>query len=169
MAKGRSKAGAKTKGGPAADGTRLVATNRRARHDYEIIETLECGIVLAGSEVKSLREGRASLQEAYGRVDGDELWLHGMHIPPYSFSRDGGHDPTRPRKLLVHRRELQRLAVRVKEAGHTLVPLRVYFSGSLAKVELALVRGKKAHDKRQSQAKRDAAREMQRAMSHRRR
>lgn len=165
----KAKAKHKGKGGTAADGTRLVASNRRARHDYEILETLECGLVLAGSEVKSLREGRASLQEAYGRIDGDELWLHGMHIPPYSFSRDGGHDPTRPRKLLVHRRELARLAVKVKEAGHTLVPLRVYFSGSLAKVEIALARGKKAYDKRRAQAERDAAREMQRAMSQRNR
>lgn len=156
-------------GGPAADGTRLVASNRRARHDYEIVETLECGIVLAGSEVKSLREGRASLQEAFARVDGGELWLHGMHIPPYVFSRAGGHEPTRPRKLLVHRRELERLAHKSKESGFTIVPLRVYFSGGLAKVEIALARGKKAYDKRQAEAERSATREIHRAMSQRRR
>lgn len=166
MAKGRGKRSGTS---PAADGTRLVASNRRARHDYDIVETLECGIVLAGSEVKSLRDGRASLQEAFARVDGGELWLHGMHIPPYSFSRAGGHEPVRPRKLLVHRRELERLAQKSKESGFTIVPLRVYFSGGLAKVEVALARGKKAYDKRQSEAERSAAREIQRAMSHRRR
>ncbi|MFN8103514.1 MAG: SsrA-binding protein SmpB [Acidimicrobiia bacterium] len=166
MAKGKAKRGASSR--PDPDGVRLVASNRRARHDYEIVETLECGIVLAGSEVKSLREGRASLQEAFARVDGGELWLHGMHIPPYAFSRAGGHEPTRPRKLLLHRRELGHLAQRSKESGYTIVPLRVYFSGGLAKVEVALARGKKAYDKRQSEAERDAAREIQRAMSQRR-
>lgn len=166
MAKGKARRGG---GSPAADGTRLVASNRRARHDYEIVETIECGIVLVGSEVKSLRDGRASLQEAFARVDGGELWLHGMHIPPYSFSRAGGHEPTRPRKLLVHRRELEHLERKSKESGYTIVPLRVYFSGGLAKVEVALARGKKAYDKRQTEAERSATREIQRAMSHRRR
>jgi len=153
---------------PADDGRKLVASNRRARHDYEILETFEAGIALAGSEVKSLREGRASLQEAYARIGNGELWLHGMHIPPYSFSRDGGHNPTRPRKLLLHRRELDRLEQRVSEAGLTIVPLRVYFSGGLAKCEIALARGKKTYDKRQDQAARDAQREISRATFRRR-
>ena len=139
-----------------------VATNRRARHDYQIIETVEAGIVLRGSEVKTLREGKASLQDAYAAVEGGELVLH-MQIPAYSHTGYEGHEPTRPRKLLLHRREIDQLARKVAERGLTLVPLRLYFKGHLVKVDLGLARGKRAYDKRQAVAKRDAEREMARA------
>jgi SsrA-binding protein len=139
-------------------GDQLVITNRRARHDYLVLDTWECGIVLEGAEVKSLREGRANLQDAYARVDdGDEVWLFGMHVSPYVYSR-GDLDPVRRRKLLLHRREIAELR------RGTLVPLRVYFKDGRAKVELALARGKRAYDKRQALAERDAKREAERAL-----
>jgi SsrA-binding protein len=138
-----------------------VATNRRARHDYEILETVEAGVVLRGSEVKTLREGKASLQDAYAVVDGGDIVLH-MQIPAYSHTGYEGHEPTRPRKLLLHRKQIDQLAARINERGLTLVPLRLYFKGQLVKVELGLARGKRAYDKRQSLAKRDAEREMAR-------
>jgi SsrA-binding protein len=138
-----------------------VATNRRARHDYEILDTFEAGIALRGSEVKTLREGHASLQDAYAEVQDGEVILH-MQIPAYSHTGYDGHEPTRPRKLLLHRREIDQLSRRVAERGLTLVPLRLYFKQQLVKVELAVARGKRAYDKRQAIAKRDAAREMDR-------
>ena len=138
-----------------------VASNRRARHDYEILDTFEAGIALRGSEVKTLREGRASLQDAYAVVEDGEVILH-MQIPAYSHTGYDGHEPTRPRKLLLHRKEIDQLARRVAERGLTLVPLRLYFKQQLVKVELAVARGKRAYDKRQAIAKRDAAREMDR-------
>jgi SsrA-binding protein len=147
---------------PQAPGT--VATNRRARHDYDILETVEAGIVLEGSEVKTLREGRASLQDAYAGIEGNDVILH-MQIPRYSHAGVAGyegHDPVRPRKLLLHREETQRLGQKVRERGLTLIPLRLYFKAQLVKVELGLARGKRAYDKRQAIAKRDAAREMAR-------
>jgi SsrA-binding protein len=138
-----------------------VASNRRARHDYEILDTFEAGIALRGSEVKTLREGRASLQDAYAAVEDGEIILH-MQIPAYSHTGYDGHEPTRPRKLLLHRKEIEQLSRRVAERGLTLVPLRLYFKQQLVKVELAAARGKRAYDKRQAIAKRDAAREMDR-------
>jgi SsrA-binding protein len=138
-----------------------VASNRRARHDYEILETFEAGIALRGSEVKTLREGRASLQDAYAGVENGEIVLH-MQIPAYSHTGYDGHEPTRPRKLLLHRKEIDQLSRRVAERGLTLVPLRLYFKQQLVKVELAVARGKRAYDKRQAIAQRDAAREMDR-------
>jgi SsrA-binding protein len=138
-----------------------VASNRRARHDYEILDTFEAGIALRGSEVKTLREGRASLQDAYAAVEGGEVILH-MQIPAYSHTGYDGHEPTRPRKLLLHRKEIDQLSRRVAERGLTLVPLRLYFKQQLVKVELAVARGRRAYDKRQAIAKRDAAREMDR-------
>jgi SsrA-binding protein len=138
-----------------------VATNRRARHDYEILETVEAGVVLRGSEVKTLREGKGSLQDAYATIEGDDVVLH-MQIPTYSHTGYEGHEPTRPRKLLLHRKQIDTLAARVNERGLALVPLRIYFKGHLVKVELGLARGKRAYDKRQSLAKRDAEREMAR-------
>jgi SsrA-binding protein len=138
-----------------------VASNRRARHDYEILDTFEAGIALRGSEVKTLREGRASLQDAYAAVEDGEVILH-MQIPAYSHTGYDGHEPTRPRKLLLHRKEIEQLSRRVAERGLTLVPLRLYFKQQLVKVELAVARGKRAYDKRQAIAKRDAAREMDR-------
>jgi len=138
-----------------------VATNRRARHDYEILDTVEAGIQLRGSEVKTLREGRASLQDAYAEVERGEVVLH-MQIPTYSHTGYEGHEPNRPRKLLLHRKEIDQLARRVAERGLTLVPLRLYFKQQLVKVELGVAKGRRAYDKRQAIAQRDAAREMDR-------
>jgi SsrA-binding protein len=145
----------------------VVIRNRRARYDYLVQDSFECGIVLAGSEVKSIRAGRANLQDAYARVEDGELWLHGMHIAPYEFSR-AELDPTRRRKLLLHRKQIDTLARATGEKGVTLVPLRVYFKDGRAKVELALARGKERQDKRRDIARRDADRQIERAMKSRR-
>jgi SsrA-binding protein len=142
-------------------GDQLVITNRRARYDYLVLETWEAGIVLAGAEVKSLRDGRGNLQEAYARVEDGEVWLHGMHISPYAYSRVE-LDPVRRRKLLLHHKEIVEIQRGVAERGHTLVPLRVYFKDGRAKLELALARGKRSYDKRQAIAERDANREIAR-------
>jgi SsrA-binding protein len=145
-------------------GNRVVATNRRARHDYEILDTFECGLVLSGSEVKSLREGRAQIADGYARVDEGELWLFGVHIPPWTYAVGfGSHDPNRKRKLLAHRREIDEILGRTRAQPLTMVPLRLYFHDGRAKVELALVRGKRGWDRRQEIARRDAEREMARA------
>ena len=139
---------------------KIIAQNRRARHEYHIIETFEAGLVLNGTEVKSLRGGRASLPESYARVENGEVFLLNAHIDEYDRGNRFNHNPIRPRKLLMHRREINRLIGRVEERGLTLVPLRMYFRRGKAKVELALARGKKAHDKREAIAKREAEREM---------
>jgi len=140
-----------------------VARNRRARHEYDILEVLECGIALVGSEVKSLRAGRASLQDAYARVEGGETWLYGVHIPPYEHAGAfGAHDPDRRRKLLLHRREIDELLGRTQQQSLTLVPLSIYFKDGKAKVELALAKGRRLYDKRHAIATRDAAREAER-------
>jgi SsrA-binding protein len=146
----------------------VVARNRRARHDYHIEDTVEAGLVLTGTEVKSLRAGRASLNEAFAEVTDGEMWLHGLHIPEYTQGTWNNHEPRRTRKLLLHRKEIDRLASQVAERGFTIVPLSLYFSGGRAKVELALARGKRAYDKRQDLAQRDAAREVDRALRRRR-
>lgn len=145
-----------------------VATNRRARHDYDILETFECGIALVGSEVKSLREGHVQLADAYARIQDGEVWLHGVHVAPYAFAHGpDGHDPDRRRKLLLHRREIDRLAAVIAQQKLTLVPLSIYFKEGKAKVELGLARGRKIYDKRHAIAERDATREAARAMRHR--
>jgi SsrA-binding protein len=154
--------------GRADEGEKTVASNRRARHDYELLDRFECGIRLTGDEVKSLRGGRASLADCYARVRDGELWLEGMHIPPYEQGDKRTHLPLRPRKLLLHRGEIEEIARAVNEKGLSLVPLRVYFVHGLAKVELALARGKRRYEKRQSIAKREAQREMERAAGRRR-
>lgn len=143
--------------------TRVVATNRKARHDYHILETYEAGMVLEGSEVKSLRDGKANLKDSYAQVKKEELYLLQMHISPYDKASQFGHDPTRPRKLLMHKREIRRLLGKTVEKGLTLVPLRLYFKGSHAKVELALVTGKRKYDKRIAIAEREAKRALERA------
>lgn len=154
---------------PKADpGTKTVVSNRRALHDYEIFERFEAGLVLTGSEVKSLRGGRGSLAEAYARVRGDEVWLEGMHIPPYEQGDKRGYDPVRTRKLLLHRGEIQRLIGKTAEKGLALVPLRVYFAHGLAKLELGLGRGRRQFEKRQVIAEREHRREMERAVGRRR-
>ena len=147
-----------------ASGDRTVATNRRARHNYDILETMECGIVLQGSEVKSLREGKAQLADAYARVTDGELWLFGVHIPPWQFAAGfGAHDPDRKRKLLAHRGQIDELMGRTQQEALTLVPLSLYFHEGKAKVQLALARGRKLHDKRQAILSREAEREASRA------
>ena len=144
-------------------GDRVVISNRKARYDYFVLESYECGIVLKGPEVKSIRNGRANLQDGYARIDDGEVWLFGMHVSPYEFSR-GDLDPVRPRKLLLHHKQILELARATEERGVTLVPLSVYFTDGRAKVELAIARGKARYDKRQAIAERDAKRETQRAM-----
>jgi SsrA-binding protein len=146
-----------------------VATNRQARFRYELLETWEVGIVLQGSEVKSLRDGKANLKDAYALVREGEVWLHNVHIAPYAPAAGEGHDPERPRKLLMHRREIERLIGKTQERGLTLVPTRLYFSGPRAKVELALARGKEQRDKRETIRKREQSREMERALRERNR
>jgi SsrA-binding protein len=150
------------------DGEKTVASNRRARHDYAILETFETGIALTGNEVKSLRGGRASLAEAFARVRDGEVWLEGMHIPPYEAGDKRSHLPVRPRKLLLHRREISKLTAAQQQDRLALVPLRVYFTHGLAKVELALARGRRTHEKRQAIAKREHEREMRREVGRRR-
>jgi SsrA-binding protein len=150
------------------DEIRDVCRNRRALHDYEILDRLECGLVLTGTEVKSLRDGQAMLEDAYARIDGGEVWLIGSEIPEYSFGNRMNHKPKRPRKLLLHRREIARFAGKASQKGFTLVPLRLYFKNGRAKVELGVAKGKQQHDKRESLKKKDADREIKRAMSERR-
>jgi SsrA-binding protein len=148
----------------------VVADNRRARHDYHIDESIEAGIVLTGSEIKSVRAGRLNLRGSYARVVNDEILVYDMHISPYEQSGVYfNHEPTRPRKLLLHRREISRLTGLVRQKGLTLVPLRVYFKGRRAKLELGVARGKKLYDKREDIAKRDSQREIERAMKARNR
>jgi SsrA-binding protein len=144
---------------------RDIAVNRRAFHDYHFDEKLEAGLVLIGSEVKSLRDGRAQLKDSYARFIGDELFLVGVHISPYAAASQFGHEPERPRKVLLHRRELERLREKMQEKGLTVVPLRFYWVKGRAKVELGLGRGKKLHDKREAIRDRDTRREIDRAMA----
>ena len=142
---------------------RVVATNRKARHNYSILETFEAGVALMGTEVKSLRDGQASLADAFATVDDGEVWLRGLNIPEYTLGSWTNHEPRRTRKLLLHREEIERLIGKIREGGLTLVPLSLYFSDGKVKCELALARGKKSYDKRSDLAKRDADREIQRA------
>ena len=142
---------------------RAIATNRRARHEYEILETVEAGLVLRGTEVKSLRAGQVTFKDAYATIRNAEAWLTGCHISPYSHGTDANHDPERDRKLLLHRREINRLTGKVAERGLTLIPLRIYFKAGRAKLELGLARGKKLHDKRSALREREVRREMDRA------
>ena len=160
MAKGKSKRKV---------GAGDVASNRYASHRYQLMERLECGIVLEGTEVKALRSSGAQLKDGYAAVRGRELLLHGVHIPPYGPAARENHDPERARKLLLHRRELDRIAARAQERGLTLVPTRIYFSGAHAKVEIALARGKDIYDKRQSIRERETRRDIERAVREARR
>jgi SsrA-binding protein len=144
-----------------------VATNRRARHRYELIETYECGIELLGTEVKSLRDGKAQLVDSYAVIDRGEVWLRNAHIPPYPPAAEQNHDPERPRKLLLHRYEIERLVGRIQRRGLTMVPTRIYFQGPRAKVELALARGKEQRDRRREIADRDMRRDVERELKQR--
>jgi SsrA-binding protein len=153
----------------ARPGRALVAQNRRARHDYDILDTYEAGIVLVGSEVKSFREGRVNLRDSFARLHDGEVWLHGMHVSPYGYSSAFGvFDPDRQRKLLLHRREINELDRQTRQGPLTLVPLSAYFKDGRAKVELALARGRRAYDKRRAIAERDAQMELRREMGTRR-
>lgn len=148
-------------------GRKIIAQNRKARHDYTIVDTYEAGVVLTGTEVKSLRLGRASLVDGFATIDDGEVFLRNVHIPEYDQGSWTNHEPLRVRKLLLHRGEIERLIGKTKESGLTLVPLVLYFSAGKVKVELALARGKKSYDKRQDLARRDADREVQRALGRR--
>ena len=158
---------AKKPAGKAAAKNQVVATNRKARHDYSILEVFEAGVVLLGTEVKSLRDGKASLVDAYATVDDGEVWLRNLHIPEYHHGTWTNHDPRRTRKLLLHRRQIDGLIGKIRDGNLALIPLKLYFSEGKVKVELALARGKRAHDKRQDMARRDAQREVVRALSRR--
>ena len=149
-------------------GEKVIATNRKAYHDYFIDETYEVGIVLTGAEIKSVRAGRVSLRDSFALVKGGEAWLLNAHIAPYKHATHTSHEPKRDRKLLLHRYQINRLLEKVREKGYTLVPLRMYLKDNRAKVEIALVRGKKLYDKRRAIAERDAQREVERALARRR-
>ena len=153
---------------PAGKPERTIAENRRARHDYHLLETLEAGIVLAGTEVKAAREGRVNLRDGFARVERGEVWLYNVHIAPYSHAGYAGHDPTRRRKLLLRREEIRRLAGRTTERGLTLVPVRMYLKGGRLKIALSLARGKQAPDRRETIRRREAEREARAAMKERR-
>lgn len=151
-----------------SDGTKLIAQNKKARHNYLIEETVEAGLQLVGTEVKSCREGKVNLADAYAAVRDGEAWLLQCHISPYSHGNRENHDPIRPRKLLMKQHEIVRLQEKVAREGRTLVPLRLYFKHGLAKAEIAIARGKQTHDKRQAEAQRDAERSMRRELGRRR-
>ena len=153
---------------PRESGRKLIAQNRKARHDYSIVDTYEAGLVLVGTEVKSLRLGRASLVDGYATIDGGEVWLRGVHIPEYTEGTWTNHEPRRNRKLLLHREEIAKLIGKTQEGGSTLVPLEMYFNDGKVKVTLALAKGKKAYDKRRDLADRDAQREIAREIGRRR-
>ena len=144
--------------------SRDVASNRQASHRYHLLERWECGLVLQGTEVKALRDGKAQIKDGYASVRDGEVWLHNVHIPPYGPASRENHEPERPRKLLMHKREIDRLIGKTREKGLTLVPTRLYFSGGRAKVEIALARGKDVGDKRQAIKEREMKREMERAI-----
>ena len=147
-----------------AEGIKLIARNKKARFNYDLSDRYEAGMVLTGSEVKSLRMGKANLSDSYARLKNGEMWLVSCHISPYPFASYENHEPERPRKLLMHKREINKLSGKIQEQGMSLIPLAIYFKRGRAKVELALAKGKKAHDKRQTIKKRDQQREIARAM-----
>ena len=160
---------AKKSGKKSDEGVKIVAENRKARHNYELLDRFEAGLVLLGTEVKSAREGRVNLKDSYASVRDGELFLLQCHISPYSHAHYENHDPLRPRKLLLHRREMRRLVVKITERGLTLVPTRIYFRGGRLKVELALARGKAVHDRRAAARERDLDREVKAALKERNR
>jgi SsrA-binding protein len=162
MAKSDGKA--KSKGRADDASWKVVARNRRARHEFDLLEKVEAGIVLTGTEVKSLRNGKSSLEESYAGIENGEVWLYGCDIPEYLQANRMNHKPKRPRKLLLHRREIDKLIAKASEKGHTLVPLQIYFKNGIAKVELSVARGRKLYDKREALKKQDARRDMDRAL-----
>jgi SsrA-binding protein len=159
-----AKSGGKAKGKAEDDSYMVVARNRRARHEFDLLESVEAGIVLTGTEVKSLRNGKASLEEAYAGIDRNEVWLYGCDIPEYLQANRMNHKPKRPRKLLLHRSEISKLLAKASERGLTIVPLKLYFKDGIAKVEISVARGRKLYDKRDALKKQDAKRDMDRAL-----
>lgn len=156
-----------TPSGGGGSGKKIVAVNRRARHEYDIQDTLEAGLVLTGTEIKSVRAGKVQLQDAYARIQEGEAWLHNMHIAPYEQGNLANVEPVRPRKLLLHRKEIDRIYGKAQEKGLTLVPLEIHLRHGFAKIELAIAKGRKLWDKREAIANREAARDQQRALSER--
>lgn len=150
------------------DTIKLITDNRRARHEYEILDVLECGIALAGTEVKSMRQGLANLTDAHARIEAGEVWLYGCHISPYDHGNRFNHDPDRKRRMLLHKAEIRKLKAKTQEKGLALIPLKLYFKNNRAKVALALCRGKKLHDKRDAVSKRDSQRQLERVVKSRR-
>jgi len=148
---------------------KIITTNRKARHEYHVLDTMEAGIVLAGTEVKALRDGRANLKDSYANVKDGEVFLYNTHISPYDFGNINNHDPTRVRKLLLHKKEIKKLIGKTHEKGLTLVPLKLYFKNGKVKVQLALAKGKKIYDKRQDIAKRESDLELRRVLKHKQR
>ena len=146
---------------------KIIATNKKARHDYHLSDEVEAGIVLTGTEVKSIREGRVTIKDAYAEIKNGEVFLRQLHINPYTFAYYDNHDPLRTRKLLLHSYEIKRLTIKTKERGYTIIPLKLYFKNGKVKVQIALAKGKKLYDKRQSAAERDAKRQIERAMKER--
>ena len=142
---------------------KIITENRKARYEYHVVDTYEAGMVLKGTEVKSLRQGRVNLKDSYASIKDGEVWVHQLHIGAYPFAYYGNHDPLRPRKLLLHRREIDRLYGKLNEQGHTLIPIRMYFKGGKVKIALALAKGKRKHDKREAIRRRDEKRELDRA------
>jgi SsrA-binding protein len=165
MAKAQDKSKLKTADQPK---TKLVSDNRKARHNFEILEVLEAGVALTGTEVKSLRQGKANLQDSFARIEDDEIWLYRCHISPYDFGNRFNHDPIRKRRLLVQRRQINKLKAQTQEKGLTLVPLKLYFKGNWAKIDLALARGKQLYDKRDSISKRENQRNLERLIKGKR-
>lgn len=155
------------RGSTMAEGIKVIAQNRRARHDYHIEDTIEAGLVLTGTEIKSIRAGRVNLKDSFARIQNGEVFLYNMHISPYEQGNRYNHDPLRTRKLLLHRREINKLIGLTKEKGYTLVPLKIYIKNGLAKLDLAIAKGKKLYDKREAMKKRDAEREAQRVLRER--
>jgi SsrA-binding protein len=149
-----------------ATGSRILVENRKAWHDYEILETLEAGLVLTGTEIKALRAGKGNLRDSYARVDGSEVIVHNMHVSPYDQGNRANVDPMRPRKVLLHREEIRRLVGKTREKGLTLIPLKIYLSHGRAKLEIGLARGKRQYDKREAITEREVARERERALKH---
>ncbi len=163
----KTSANTQSKGGGRDTGEKLIASNRQARHEYFIEETVEAGIVLTGTEIKSIRDGRVNLRDAFARVQNGELWLHNMHIAEYPAASQFNHEPTRPRKLLLHKKEIDHLAGALEQRGLTLIATRLYLKRGRAKVELAVAKGRKSYDKRAVIAERDANRQIQRALRQR--
>lgn len=160
----KSKQKKKAKAAPESSNEKVVTVNRKAKHEYDILDSLEVGLMLRGSEVKSLRNGKCQLEEAYGRIKGGEVWLIGCDIPEYTEANRFNHDPTRPRKLLLHKQEIRKFAEKAYQSGHTLVPLKLYFKRGVAKLLLGIGKGRKLHDKREVLKKRTATRDIERAM-----